>query len=675
MKMSKVKAVFHKEIMDMLRDKKMIIMTFLMPILLYPLVFFGVMFIMEAVSSDMQSSEYSVAIVEEAGAVYDKELLYEIIENKDDELEYNLTIVDAKNPEEMLLAEELDTYVVVGNDGKKVTFEVYYLSTVTNSSSASNKLEDKLKLFNEEMSKKLLIEQGLDAEYVLDPVEISWEDKSTKEETVGSLLGSLLPFLLITGIITGTQFAAVDITAGEKERGTLETFLTLPIRNDELIMGKFLAVAVMGVVSAILNLLSVGIIGAYLMASINAIGEGTSINLVGFIPAMVIVLLCVIAFTLFLSAVMMCISIFAKSYKEASNLTSPVLIVVMLAAYIGFIPNIEFNSTLAAIPVVNICLLISNILVFKYEFSLILIVLISNVAYAALAILILSKIYNCEDVLFGESGASLQIFTSRKELKKGGVPNFSDAVIVMAVSMLLLLYVGSVLQVRFLLPGLLMTQIMLLAVPVFAAWYTKKDFKETFSLKAPKVTGVLGAVVLEIGVFLVGLVVGVVLNNLWPQDMESLGQSFDMMLEGVGFVPALLVIALAPAICEEGLFRGYLHSAAKKKFKPAVAIIIVAALFGIYHMSLVKFFTTGLLGLAFGYVVYKTGSIFLTALMHFINNAISVVFMFYGEQLESMIPVLFKETLNSGEMAIMLVIGAVCSVAGILLVNMGSKEK
>lgn len=676
MKFSKVKAIFKKEITDLLRDRKTLIMMFVVPLILYPLIFFGTMFVMSAVSSDIQSSEYDIAIVEEANANYDRESLISLIEDREDDLEYHLNIVECDNPEKKLLSEEIDTYVVIGNDDKKVTFKVYYLSSVTNSDTASDMLVDKLRVFNENTSKELLGEMGLDAEFILDPVDISWEDKSTKEESLGSVLGMLLPFLLITGIVTGAQYAAIDTTAGEKERGTLETLLTLPVRNDELIMGKFLAVAVMAVVSAILNLISIGFMGIFFMESINASGtESMAVDLAGFIPAIAIMVLCVVVFALFISAITMCITIFAKSFKEASNYTTPLLLVVMITSYIGFIPNVEFTPILAAVPVVNIVLLISNILVFKYEFSLILIVLVSNVAYAVLTILALSKIYNSEAVLFGEGGASLQIFTNRKELKKGGVPNFSDAIIVAAVSMLLLLYVGSIVQMKFLLGGLLITQLMIIGVPVFAAWYTKKDFKQTFSLKAPKVTGILGAVLIEIGVFAAMMVLSVLLIQIWPEDAGSVNESFGQILDGVTFIPALLVIALAPAICEETLFRGYLLAATKKKFKPVTAILIVAVLFGIYHLSLVKFFTTGLLGAAFCYVVYKTGSIFLSCLMHFINNAISVVLMYYGEQLESVVPVLFKETLSASDIVVMLVIALICSSVGVMLINMGRMKK
>ncbi len=669
MKTSKIKSIYKKEMLDLMRDKKTLIMMVLVPLLLYPLIMVVALLVSSAIASNIQSGSYSVAIVEDGAVDYDRDALIELIEESEDNQSYTLKLVEVQDPEKALQEEMLDTYVVVGMDGDKLSFEIHYLSSVTNSSAASGMVSDKLDLYGERLSVSLLEDHGLDAAYLMEPITVEWADRSSKEESVGNILGKILPFLLITSILMGALYPSIDTTTGEKERGTLETLLTLPVRNEELIMGKFLAVATVSVVSALLNLVSMAFMALFLAEMMNTSAAAMEIDLVGFIPAIVIVILCVVAFALFISAITMCVTAFAKSFKEANNYTTPLLLVVMLTGYIGFIPNIEFTPLMAAIPVVNICLLIGNLLVFKYNLTLILIVLLSNIAYAALAVLALSKIYNSEDILFGESGVNLQIFTSRKNLKKGGVPNFSDAALVAAVSILLLLYGGTLLQMKFPFLGTLFTQLLIIAVPVGAAWYTKKDFKQTFSLNAPKPSGVFGAILLEVGAFIAMTVLSVFLTALFPQDVESVNESFMVMLEGVGFVPALLVIALAPAICEEALFRGYFLAAAKKKFKPWAAILIVAAMFGIYHMSLVKFFTTGLLGVALCYAAYRSGSIFLSCIMHFLNNAFSVVVLYYGEEVQNLLPILFKASLSVGDILILMTVAVICMIAGVTLIE------
>lgn len=674
----KIRAVYKKEMLDLLRDKKTLIMMVLVPLILYPLIMIGAMLITSAIANNIQTSEYDVAVLYEEKAAeksgFDRAEFERFLTDSEDELEYHLNIVESGDPQGELMAEEIDALIIVTEEDKPC-FRVQYLSSVTNSSTASNMIEDKLNCYSRLLEEKYLSALGLDADVIMNPISAEWQDKSTKEESLGSILGSILPFLLIVSILMGAIYPAIDTTAGEKERGTLETLLTLPVRNDELIMGKFLAVATIAVVSALLNLLSMTFMGTYLYSMLLAADrDSTVVNLTEFIPAVLIVIVSVVVFALFISALSMCVTIFAKSFKEANNYLTPLLLVVMFAGYIGFIPNIEFNSLMASVPVVNICLLISNILVFKYSFTTIIITLVTNVIYAALAVMLLSRLYNSEDILFGEGGVSLQIFTDRRNLKKGGVPNFSDAVLVIAVSMLLVLYAGSLLQMKYLLGGLLATQLMIIAVPVFFAWYTKKDMKETFSLKIPKVSHLLGGVIIEAGVFVIIMLLSLVLAAIWPEDAGNVQSSFELILEGAGFIPAVLIMALAPAVCEEGLFRGYLFAASKKKFKPYTAMLIVAAVFGIYHLSLVKFFTTGILGFAFCYVVYRTGSIATSSVMHFLNNLFSVVVMFYGDKLAEIMPFLFKEAVTVSDVLLLLAAAVICLTAGNFLVCLGSKK-
>lgn len=693
MKLAKIKSIFKKEMMDLLRDKKTLIMMVLVPLLLYPLIMMVAMLVGTKIATSMEEAEYKVAIMcdSEMNTIKEGEKeeysdffnLYEFInfiEDTEDEYEYHLRVVNESSPkkmQELLLSEDIDAIINIHSVQGKINFEVQYLSSVTNSNQASNMISNKLKLYQQHLEEKKLSSLGLDSETLMHPIEVKWSDQSNKEEKVGSILGSILPFLLITSILMGAVYPAIDTTAGEKERGTLETLLTLPVKNDELILGKFFAVALVAVVSAILNLLSMGIMAVFMFGMIESgtpDAQAVNLNLAEFIPALVIVILCVIAFAMFISAITMCVTTFAKSYKEANNYITPLLLVVMFTGYIGFIPNITFTPLLAAVPVVNICLLVSNLLVFKYNLYLIIIVLLSNVAYAFLAVWILGKIYNSEDIVFGESGVSFQIFTSRKDLKKGGVPTFSDALLVMSVMMLLLFYVGSILQVKFLLMGLLMTQIMIFALPVFAAWYTKKDLKETFSIKIPGITEIFGAILLEIGTYVLIMPIGNVLQKIWPQDLERVEESFSLMLNDMTFVPTLLIMALAPAICEEVLFRGYLFSSVKKKFKPLPAILIVAAIFGIYHMSFIKFFTTGILGFAFTYVVYKTESIFCSSIMHFLNNGFVVVLTFFGAKWLEKLSFLSGGTLGVKEILMefaMIVLGI---GGGIVLLNWKNKK-
>ena len=424
MNRQQLKTLYKKEIMDVIRDKKTIFAMVVLPIILYPLLFLAIMQVMLLINSSQQERTYYISYenVEDAH----RQELNEWIAGDEDDLEYNIKAVESVNPAEELQKEEIDAYLTTEVTESQIIYEIHYLSAITNSMTVSDMLEEEIEALSKKKAEDNALEQGLDVKKVLYPLDITFEDASSTESSLGSILGSIVPFLLITSILMGAMYPAIDITAGEKERGTLETLLTLPIGNGELIVSKFLSVATVAIVSVFINVISMGGVAAYLYATMNSLSEGMGEFKIGsFVPAILITLVCVIAFALFISAIVMCICAFAKSFKEANNYTSPLTIVVILASYISFIPNIELNAKTALIPVANICLLIKNLLLFKYDFGVILMVLLSNVAYAFVAVWFLSKIYNSESVLFGESLSGVKLFERRKNIKKGSIPSVS----------------------------------------------------------------------------------------------------------------------------------------------------------------------------------------------------------------------------------------------------------
>lgn len=678
-----------KEMLDVFRDKKTVLMMLVIPIILYPLIFIGIMQLMTFISSSMEEQNYKIVVEAEdegrflhkleefrqdgeetaqGGTRTDREEAEPVTEETADEEEqsYEITIVDADSItdyETALNEEEIDAYVLGRVKDGRLQYDVYYLSSVNNSSYAAGLVMDVFDALKEDLSRQMIAEEGLDVQAVFEPIAYERQDIASSEQSIGSIMGSILPFMLVVSLLMGTMYPAIDTTAGERERGTLETILTLPVTNRQLIVSKFITVAVIGMVSALLNILSMGAITFYMYKMMDMQADMGSFDLAKFIPAIFVCILTVFAFSLFISAVAMCITSFAKSYKEANNYITPLMLVVMFVGYIGFIPNIELTQTMAMVPVANICLLIKNMLLFKVDYAAIAMVLLSNVAYAVIAIMFLSKIYDSEAILFSDGKAGLQLFEKRSNLKKGGVPTVSDVWFVVAVTILLVLYAGSLLQIKYGLAGVFGTQLILLAVPLFLVIYTKRDVKRTYGFAGTKAANYLGGAVLIVGVYMVNLVMAVGLAGLFPESAGNVETVFADILSG-NVLAVLLVIALAPAVCEEMLFRGVILHSLQAKYRVPSAIAITAVLFGLYHMSLIKFIPTGLLGMVFCIVVWKTGSIYPAMLMHFINNAISVIISCYPEQIEKVLPVLYKNTLSASEVL------CLCG-AGLVLVGIG----
>ncbi|MDE6212416.1 MAG: ABC transporter permease [Lachnospiraceae bacterium] len=670
-----LKTLVKKEMMDVFRDKKTVFIMLVIPIILYPLIFIGALQLMTFISSSMEKNDYKIVVAaEDEGRFLRK--LEEFRQDgretaEDEEQSYEITIVDSgsiTDYESALNEEEIDAYVSGRLQDGKMQYDVYYLSSVNNSSYASGLIIDVFDALREDLSKQMIAEEGLDVQAVFEPIVYARQDIASSEQSIGSIMGSILPFMLVISLLMGTMYPAIDTTAGERERGTLETILTLPVTNRQLIVSKFITVAVIGIASALLNILSMGAITFYMYKMMDMQTDMGSFDLAKFIPAILVCILAVFAFSLFISAVAMCVTSFAKSYKEANNYITPLMLVVMFVGYVGFIPNIELTQTMAMVPVANICLLVKNMLLFKVDYAAIAMVLLSNVAYAVIAILFLSKIYDSEAILFSDGKAGLQLFEKRSNLKKGGVPTVSDVWFVVAVTMLLVLYAGSMLQIKYGLMGVFGTQLILLAVPLFLVIYTKRDVKETYGFAYAKMADYLGSTVLIVGAYLVNLVIAVGLMSLFPESAGNVETVFEDIMSGN--VPAVfLVIALAPAVCEEMLFRGVIMHSLKVKYRVPSAIAITAALFGLYHMSLVKFIPTGLLGLLLCLVVWKTGSIYPAMLMHFINNAISVFISCYPEQVEKVLPVLYKDTLSGLEALCLCAVGLVLMGIGWVIIK------
>lgn len=663
-----------KELLDVFRDKKTVIMMLVVPIILYPLIFVGAMMFTSAISSSMETQDYRIAVkAEDDGAFMRKIQEAGTAKGNGDgdgteeaESVYTLTLVDAdsvKDYEDALNQEEIDVYVTGRMEGDKMQYDVYYLSSVTNSDYAMNIVMKLFDEFSRTLTEEKIREAGLDVHAVLEPVSYERKDTASNEQSLGNILGSILPFMLVISLLMGTMYPAIDTTAGERERGTLETILTLPVTNRQLIVAKFLTVASIGILSAFLNILSMGGIVFYIFQLMETGEDAPVFELSRFLPAILVCILSVLAFSLLISAVTMCVTAFARSYKEANNYITPLMLVVMFIGYIGFIPNVEMTQTMAMMPVANICLLIKNMLVFKIDYTVIAVVLLSNVAYAVFAILFLSKIYNSEAILFGDSKGSLQLFERRDNLKKGGVPAISDVWFVVALTTVLILYVGSILQVKFGLAGVFATQMILLLVPLAVVLYTKKDIRETYGLKKTGLKSYLGAFFTITGFFCINILLSTGLVSLFPDSTDNIVTTFSSIMGGSA-AGAFFVIAIAPAVCEEMLFRGMIFHSMKARYRVSTAILAVAALFGIYHMSLVKFLPTGLLGLVICYVVYRTGSIFPGMLMHFINNAISVLLFYYPDQIGRVVPALTKETLAVSDVLCLLGIGIILIVIG-----------
>lgn len=662
--------LFKRELTDILRDKKTLFMMLVVPIIIYPLLIIGMTFLMSSVMNSQAEKTYLVAFDEEdelAAKIAD------IIENNPDKLSYKLEIVQKSDCKKALEAGDIDIYVSKASDGR---IALCYLSAKDRSNTALDALTDAFEIYREELQKERIDEAGLDADYLLNPIHYEGEDLSSTEESVGNMIGSIIPFFIVTMILLGALYPSIDVTAGEKERGTLETLLTLPITNFEMIMSKFLAVSCIACASAILNVFSMGGAMAFLVSSSMSLAEDINLEIhyETFIPGILFTLVVMVFFALLVTAVCMCTCVFAKNFKEANNYVTPVMLIFMFGSYAAMIPDLELTAQTAAIPIVNVALLVEGLFQFQYNYGLFAIVLFSNVAYSLLAILILGKIYNSEAVLFSEGLSSVRIFTRRSEMKENQMPGYGDLILLLCLVLLLIFYIGSFAQIKWGFGGVVIQQLIILLCPFLYAWYMKADAKKLFSIKKPGVSQVAGGVLFGIAAFLCAMIIGVLLVPFFPESADGLTQ-LDDMLTSQPAVVLILVVALMPAIGEELLFRGFVMGTLKNKCTGVIAVLVTTLLFAAYHMSLIKMFTIGIIGFGLTYAAYKSGSIVTSMCMHFLNNLLSVLITKYPKQMQHVLPVLFKESLSASDLLLMIAVILICAALGLLLLGCRKKKR
>ena len=280
--MRQVKTLVRKEVLDILRDKKTLVMMVVVPVLLYPLIIIGMSLAFSYVMQSQESKEHTVGYpVEYQEMVDELQKLYTTEEQDPGESEKaadkesadadargelaRLTFVPAQAGEEEKVKEATNAWMDVSRAENGIWHvTVQYESSDETSSYAGDALAELLEAYSDQLLAENLRAEGLDEEF-LHPVVCEEEDLTPASESFGMDIGGSIGMILIITILMGAVYPAIDATAGEKERGTLETLLTLPVTNFQMILSKYISVALFACVTAVLSLLSLGGSVAFLM--------------------------------------------------------------------------------------------------------------------------------------------------------------------------------------------------------------------------------------------------------------------------------------------------------------------------------------------------------------------------------------------------------------------------
>ncbi|MBI4560232.1 MAG: CPBP family intramembrane metalloprotease [Candidatus Hydrogenedentes bacterium] len=617
-----VTTILRKELVDLLRDKRTLILMVGVPIVLYPVLFIFGSQAAVIQRTRIEKAVFQVGIPRDADPTLKEWLkrIPQISVQKFDDAESNLrqgkleaVVVSEGNLESRLAS------------GESVPIEVRYDATDVESQEAATRIAEGLKKEQETLLQARLAGVGLKSDYV-QPLKVERKNVASSAKATGTVLGMILGVIMVIMLGLGAFYPAIDLTAGEKERGTFETLLSTPATKHEIVTGKFLTVLCLSLLTGLLNLGSMVLTFAFQLGQLkNQIGQ-FEIDLPPHVVATILVVLTPLAF--FISAIMMSIAVFARSFKEAQNFMTPFFTLLMFPAILAAIPGTTLTTATQLVPVMNVSLLFKDLLIGQATAQGILAVLVSTTVYALLALAAAVWVFQREEVILSQE-RGLPLTLRRGEFVRRRLPTPGMVLTLFAASLILVFYAGTYAQSRSPHVGLLITEWLLIFLPVILFfWYTRVDIFTALSLRIPSLTAALCSIAMGFAVVIFSLQLSVWQNQVFPipdEIAKQLEQIVKVDQAGLNIVVLIAVAALSPAICEETLFRGAILSGVRQILPPWTTWIAVGALFGVFHISLHRMLITGLLGVFLTYLVWRSDSLFTGMIAHFIVNATSIL--------------------------------------------------
>ncbi|MEX0819913.1 MAG: ABC transporter permease subunit/CPBP intramembrane protease, partial [Pirellulaceae bacterium] len=470
------------------------------------------------------------------------------------------------------------------------------------------------------------------------PFHVVSTDVARERNRRAAVWSKILPFVVLIWALTGAFYPAIDLCAGEKERGTLETLLCSPAERSEIAWGKLLTIMTFSMATSILNLMSMGMTGAFIVSRIAMLGDGATKLAIGTPPvgAVFWLLLALVPLSALFSAISLAIAAFAKSSKEGQYYLMPVLMITLPLMMLPMMPTTELDLGMSLIPVTGVMLLLQALIEGQYLDALRFVVPVFGVTLVCCLLAMRWAIdqFNKESVLFRESEQwGLVLWLRHLVRDRRETPSLSAALLC-GVLILLIRFFASFL---FALPrtweGFAVTTVISLvafiAVPaILMSVFLTRNPAQTLLLRLPRVDAVPMAALLALALHPANVAMGVLVQKVYPFSSDVIQQlkAFESVIDGApGLWAVILVLAVTPAICEEIAFRGFILSGMRHMGHKWTAILLTSVLFGAAHMILQQSLTACLVGMILGYVAIQTGSLLPCIAYHLTHNSLSMV--------------------------------------------------
>jgi sodium transport system permease protein len=639
-----------KELKETIRDRRTIVTLLLMPLLVYPIMSMALnRFLLTSGEIDegftiCVSSEVERKILDQWLSNPNSAPPKAVADSSGNELaKFRVTVIPDESPAEAVARNDVDVGLELSNIKSGRPTATFYAYRGDSISQAARRVVVErlqwLKLAEAERRLKATV-----PEYRT-PLVVNAKDVGTVEEN--SLLATIVPLVLVLMTITGAVYPAIDLTAGERERGTMEAVMASPVPRGYVLFSKYVAVVSVALLTAIANLVAMfttlwagGLLG--LLTGGEAFPWLAILQMLGLL----------VLFSGFFSAVLLSLTSFAKSFKEAQAYLIPVMLLSLTPAMLSLMPGITLSGALTILPLINIVLLARDLLAGTVDPNNAFVAIVSTFAYAAAALSVAARLFGSDAVTRTSEKSIGSLLRRPREESPRPTPQAAALMLALLVPVYFLVSNG---LMRFIKASqdtsvettLLLNAIALIStfglLPTLAAWLGRNRFKTTFRLQPSGMLAFVGAILLGLGAWAFAHEAFVIADAL------GIGGLSDKQIAGAEATvakmretsPLLLiaVFALTPAVIEELCFRGYLFSAIRGAVSPLRTVLITALLFGLFHvltgsaLLVERFVPSTLMGLIIGWVAYRTGSVFPGIVIHFVHNGLLNTVLYYQDQL------------------------------------------
>jgi sodium transport system permease protein len=485
-----------------------------------------------------------------------------------------------------------------------------------------------------------LLRRGLPAGFD-DPVQVRDNEKAKSlekraAEELFDILVRVYPFILVLWSLAGALYPAVDLCAGEKERGTMETLLISPASRDEIVCGKFLTIWVFSAATALLNLASMGITATFFSSMLPQSVLGPT--------AIFWSVVLVLPLSAFFSAICLAVGAYARSTKEGQYYLMPLFLVTMPLIFLTLAPGVELSPFYSLVPITGVALLLQKLIMAtsleQAPWLYFLPVLAPMVLYGWFALRWAIEQFKREEVLFREAERlDVGLWLRRLLRDKEPLPSTGQALACFAAIVGLhwaalglgghLAFLGrsGVGLLAFVAAPTLFMALLLTTRPGQALGLRpagRRDFG-TAALLAMLMLPPLSELTIYILQRHPSVMELLAQHNPLATELKALTGAGGAALPVWTMLKYLLVLALLPAVAEELAFRGFILSGLRRRFQPGMAVVVSSFLFALYHFNVFQFVPAFVLGLVLGTLAVHSGSILPGILFHMLHNGMLLV--------------------------------------------------